>query len=142
MFGVSGFWTNAIDVTSGEWVTYRFIMKKTENTFYRITTEDRNDHLYERLIAMNGGENDDGLIVSSFKVPDDVNRIRLYFPSRSYIEGVALYRGVKVKVTKAGSLFSDNDTSFGCNVDLAPPCLLYTSPSPRDRTRSRMPSSA
>src|SRR5665811_894544 len=28
-------------------------------------------------------------------------------------------------------------------VDLRPPaCLLYTSPSPRDRTRSRMPSSA
>ena len=25
---------------------------------------------------------------------------------------------------------------------LAPGCLLYTSPSPRDRTRSRMPSSA
>ena len=24
----------------------------------------------------------------------------------------------------------------------AQPCLLYTSPSPRDRTRSRMPSSA
>ena len=24
----------------------------------------------------------------------------------------------------------------------AKPCLLYTSPSPRDRTRSRMPSSA
>ena len=27
--------------------------------------------------------------------------------------------------------------NFGCNI-----CLLYTSPSPRDRTRSRMPSSA
>eukprot|EP00657_Telonema_sp_P-1_P005040 TRINITY_DN22151_c0_g1_i1.p2 TRINITY_DN22151_c0_g1~~TRINITY_DN22151_c0_g1_i1.p2 ORF type:complete len:107 (+),score=50.34 TRINITY_DN22151_c0_g1_i1:80-400(+) len=26
--------------------------------------------------------------------------------------------------------------------DLPMPCLLYTSPSPRDRTRSRMPSSA
>jgi len=26
--------------------------------------------------------------------------------------------------------------------ELLPPCLLYTSPSPRDRTRSRMPSSA
>ena len=26
--------------------------------------------------------------------------------------------------------------------DLVPTCLLYTSPSPRDRTRSRMPSSA
>ena len=28
------------------------------------------------------------------------------------------------------------------NLDLLFPCLLYTSPSPRDRTRSRMPSSA
>ena len=27
-------------------------------------------------------------------------------------------------------------------VIIATPCLLYTSPSPRDRTRSRMPSSA
>ena len=27
-------------------------------------------------------------------------------------------------------------------LDLTDPCLLYTSPSPRDRTRSRMPSSA
>ena len=27
-------------------------------------------------------------------------------------------------------------------LDLPPFCLLYTSPSPRDRTRSRMPSSA
>ena len=26
--------------------------------------------------------------------------------------------------------------------EIYPPCLLYTSPSPRDRTRSRMPSSA
>ena len=28
------------------------------------------------------------------------------------------------------------------NIGMANPCLLYTSPSPRDRTRSRMPSSA
>ena len=28
------------------------------------------------------------------------------------------------------------------SVDLIKSCLLYTSPSPRDRTRSRMPSSA
>ena len=27
-------------------------------------------------------------------------------------------------------------------VTMSPDCLLYTSPSPRDRTRSRMPSSA
>ena len=32
-------------------------------------------------------------------------------------------------------------TGFG-NISIADGCLLYTSPSPRDRTRSRMPSSA
>ena len=32
--------------------------------------------------------------------------------------------------------------SIAENVFLSHPCLLYTSPSPRDRTRSRMPSSA
>ena len=31
---------------------------------------------------------------------------------------------------------------FPCMTDYIVPCLLYTSPSPRDRTRSRMPSSA
>ena len=33
-------------------------------------------------------------------------------------------------------------TGFGIYDTHAGPCLLYTSPSPRDRTRSRMPSSA
>ena len=32
--------------------------------------------------------------------------------------------------------------AYGASFDLTPRCLLYTSPSPRDRTRSRMPSSA
>ena len=31
---------------------------------------------------------------------------------------------------------------LGIAITLFQPCLLYTSPSPRDRTRSRMPSSA
>ena len=36
-----------------------------------------------------------------------------------------------------------NDWIFGfISYDLKEDCLLYTSPSPRDRTRSRMPSSA
>ena len=35
-----------------------------------------------------------------------------------------------------GHLVTDEDEEYG------KPCLLYTSPSPRDRTRSRMPSSA
>ena len=32
--------------------------------------------------------------------------------------------------------------TLNVSLDNTPPCLLYTSPSPRDRTRSRMPSSA
>ena len=35
-----------------------------------------------------------------------------------------------------------DDTFFGALVQYPNSCLLYTSPSPRDRTRSRMPSSA
>ena len=37
----------------------------------------------------------------------------------------------------AGPIFA-----FLGHTDVVPTCLLYTSPSPRDRTRSRMPSSA
>ena len=53
--------------------------------------------------------------------------------------------------TKVGSLMANNMSpeygkeAFGVvppNLALVARCLLYTSPSPRDRTRSRMPSSA
>ena len=37
---------------------------------------------------------------------------------------------------------SDDGSSAIIVLDSSGPCLLYTSPSPRDRTRSRMPSSA
>ena len=36
----------------------------------------------------------------------------------------------------------DNASGVAALIELASLCLLYTSPSPRDRTRSRMPSSA
>ena len=45
-----------------------------------------------------------------------------------------------IKGIAAPMLASDgNQFSMMINIDT---CLLYTSPSPRDRTRSRMPSSA
>ena len=53
--------------------------------------------------------------------------------------GTQLYtwrKGVKVGEDDAGNVFfKDKHDNRRC-------CLLYTSPSPRDRTRSRMPSSA
>ena len=44
------------------------------------------------------------------------------------------------KLIATGLLGRDLDTAAG--KEAAKACLLYTSPSPRDRTRSRMPSSA
>ena len=46
-----------------------------------------------------------------------------------------------------GRIYSRNNFSAGQGLDTAhrvngKPCLLYTSPSPRDRQKSRMPSSA
>ena len=36
----------------------------------------------------------------------------------------------------------NNDLKFGTGLNISYTCLLYTSPSPRDNTTSRMPSSA
>ena len=44
--------------------------------------------------------------------------------------------------TIAWTAGSDGDTMTDLVISLSLTCLLYTSPSPRDRTRSRMPSSA
>ena len=52
---------------------------------------------------------------------------------------------VVIHHTDCGMLtFTDDEfkKSIQDDVGVKPPCLLYTSPSPRDRTRSRMPSSA
>ena len=49
--------------------------------------------------------------------------------------------GQEIGVVLSGSYTEQEATSFRPRVD-RDTCLLYTSPSPRDRTRSRMPSSA
>ena len=73
------------------------------------------------------------------------------------IERESKYPGTSVKNTLAGNItesrsLKDTDDYFLKNVlldcvrnykeEFPYTCLLYTSPSPRDRTRSRMPSSA
>ena len=78
------------------------------------------------------------------------------------IEGWNLVIGIEIhaQVNSKSKLFSSSPTDFGSKpnsqvslIDAAMPgmlpvinkfciCLLYTSPSPRDRSSSRMPSSA
>ena len=59
-----------------------------------------------------------------------------------YFEGVCIAK----KNRDINSSFTVRKISFGEGVErtfaLYSPCLLYTSPSPRDRQKSRMPSSA
>ena len=43
---------------------------------------------------------------------------------------------------KIKSLLGDTPTYLTFDIDCLDPCLLYTSPSPRDKRQSRMPSSA
>ena len=54
--------------------------------------------------------------------------------------GIEVHRGMgKTGVVGVLRGNGDSDRAIGLRADI---CLLYTSPSPRDRTRSRMPSSA
>ena len=66
---------------------------------------------------------------------------RLYIEKKNYDEAFDLYKEIdKRQNTKGADLFSFGDYVYRDGEYRT--CLLYTSPSPRDRTRSRMPSSA
>ena len=65
---------------------------------------------------------------------DDKYSMKLKYPSmKQFIENN--FDVEETNVNQSLSMLS------GC-IDMVYDCLLYTSPSPRDRTRSRMPSSA
>ena len=64
-----------------------------------------------------------------YLIPAETERVaRAAFPKGSLIMRIC---------DEMGMLMTDRELAH-----LFPACLLYTSPSPRDRTRSRMPSSA
>ena len=69
-------------------------------------------------------------------------KIHAHEPNGAKIKGSNIYtveRGPKVHDAKANEM--DKKASAKLMLQKSA-CLLYTSPSPRDRTRSRMPSSA
>ena len=53
--------------------------------------------------------------------------------------GVPVFKVRDIIIKNNVYVYSTNFALYG---DMSSSCLLYTSPSPRDRTRSRMPSSA
>ena len=58
------------------------------------------------------------------------------------------YRAVPITIThdvleyKVEKIITDKETAMKVAIEMYGYCLLYTSPSPRDRQKSRMPSSA
>ena len=61
---------------------------------------------------------------------------------RIYKDGAIVGGGSPVQVTTEYTAAQLAGLKFTQSADIMYICLLYTSPSPRDRTRSRMPSSA
>ena len=72
------------------------------------------------------------------------NEIREQLMTYMAQKGVTLHKEVTISEIEKVNLNYSVKLSNGKNlkVDEVMGCLLYTSPSPRDRTRSRMPSSA
>ena len=64
------------------------------------------------------------------------------FPSRTARFGNALTDYGPLKLTSAKYKFDFNPVDAECDCEVNYSCLLYTSPSPRDLSTSRMPSSA
>ena len=52
------------------------------------------------------------------------------------------YQNISANYIINGTFAADSDWSEDTGVAITGGCLLYTSPSPRDRQKSRMPSSA
>ena len=67
----------------------------------------------------------------------------LRFTRTPYFQSLGIPAGIGVLVTLIGSLtLTPAVITMGSHIGLFDPCLLYTSPSPRDRQKTRMPSSA
>ena len=63
-----------------------------------------------------------------------------HFPIRSGVDSILVNKDSILEVVQ--KVKEDEELLYEQLVDITATCLLYTSPSPRDRTRSRMPSSA
>ena len=97
-----------------------------------------------------------GQVLTQEDIPHEESALRLIAragdgsmrDALSLLDQAIAFGGGRVEQTTVASMLGTIDRR--CTVDLldalaandAPACLLYTSPSPRDRTRSRMPSSA
>ena len=75
-------------------------------------------------------------MIVDFKTMPDDSRIWIYQSNRDFNESeIGIINDKTIS-------FLDNWQAHGKDLECSYSCLLYTSPSPRDRQKSRMPSSA
>ena len=93
-------------------------------------------------------------VIAALNKLDIENSTITHAPMRTVEDSVALREGVpggysknlflrnKKGIMVVVTMLEDRQVNLAALGELLKICLLYTSPSPRDRTRSRMPSSA
>ena len=79
-------------------------------------------------------------VLPTFKEFDD-NVMLKFKTTINNLQSTKIFVDEIMKETKI-QLFQNNSGSIKVNIEKLMDCLLYTSPSPRDRQKSRMPSSA
>ena len=113
----------------------------------------------DRVEVKKGKEKYEGILMPRIELGDK-NCLVLKLEN-GYNLGIRFEKGVKIKLLKRGKPVRFRPSKARMKIDPSKPtvsilgcggtiaarveyltCLLYTSPSPRDRTRSRMPSSA
>ena len=109
-------------------------------------TQDEMDTMLEALAAGGtySGVTNDAFTVAGIQGDQTVNGVpNLFVAGTSDVVNIALQGTGTINADASNALgVTGAASAILCDFDQARACLLYTSPSPRDNTTSRMPSSA
>ena len=103
-----------------------------------IIDDARNGRMYILVDAEDRENEGDLIIPAQFATPDAINFMAKF--GRGLI--CLAIENAKAEVLGLTNMSADNRSRFETAFTQSIDCLLYTSPSPRDKRQSRMPSSA
>ena len=92
--------------------------------------------------TFNGEKRSDGSVILSGFVPSEQAKTDILQKANNIFGGKVIDRKINIAAGAPDARFLDVTEGYMQKLAQLENCLLYTSPSPRDRTRSRMPSSA
>ena len=113
---------NKIEITDNAQEHIATVLKKDSAKYFRITVLGGGCAGFQYKFDFENLKNDDDILIHNEKIDVIIDETSMELIQNSKIDYVHELIGSSFKITN--------------------PCLLYTSPSPRDRSVSRMPSSA